>query len=382
MRNLPGTALSLVAAFVCLPALHSQTFTVLHAFQSPDGARPMAGLTEDATGNLYGTTPYGGDYQSGTAFKLDPSGTFTVLHAFGATATDGVAPFSPLLLSRDGNLYGTTAYGGNDQSGTVFELTPSGNENILHDFDGADGSNPFSGLIAGRNSTALYGTTSAGSGGSVAYQIAPNGAETTLSTQLAPNFYGSLVQDASGDLWGTTGGGHSLCSGGCGTIVRLHKTATGWVQTTTYTFTGAADGGNPSAGLVYDRFRHVFFGVTPYGGANGDGVLFELDATGTKLTVLHNFSFFTDGAHPTANLTLDPLGDIYGVTPGGGPDDQGTVFMQTIWGQFLTLHTFTSSVGTPTGSLLLDWKHMKLYGTTFWGGDPVCDCGVIYSITP
>jgi uncharacterized repeat protein (TIGR03803 family) len=353
----------------------------------------MARLTGDSAGNLYGTTAYGGDYGSGTAFKLDSGDNFTVLHSFGATAEDGAQPFAPLVLGRDGNLYGTTASGGIDCGsgdggcGTVFQLTPSGNETVLHYFDGgepssSDGIHPYAGFIALRGSNAMAGTTSAGFNGSVAYEITPAGTETVLAHQTSPNFYGSLVQDASGDLWGTTGGGHLLCEGGCGSIVRLHRTASGWIANTTYNFTGKGDGGNPSAGLVYDGLRHVFYGVAPYGGAEGYGVLFELDSTGTKLTVLHNFDFETDGAYPTQNLTIDPLGDVYGVTPGGGPDNQGTVFVYTILGQFATLHTFTSSAGTPAGSLLLDWKKMTLYGTTFWGGDPDCQCGVIYSIRP
>ena len=397
MRSLQAAFLPLAAAFLCLPSTQAQTFTVLHTFQDSDGVRPMAGVTEDHAGNLYGTTAYGGLYDSGTAFKLTRNGNFTVLHSFGATAADGAEPFSPLLLDRRGNLYGTTVLGGSNCEpggtdslgcGTVFKISPSGNESVIHAFgaggpSSGDGMNPFSGLIADRSSNVMYGTTWDGFNGSVVYQITPAGNETILYTQKDPNLYGPLVLDASGDLWGTTGGGASdPCQGSCGSVFRLQKTSSGWVQTTTYTFTGQADGANPWAGLVYDRLRHVFYGVTPYGGAFGFGVLFELDSTGTQLTVLHSFDFHTDGAHPIANLIMDPLGNVYGVTPGGGANNQGTAFIYTVWGQFMTLHTFTSSAGTPEGGLLFDWKTMTLFGTTAAGGDPVCHCGVVYSIAP
>jgi uncharacterized repeat protein (TIGR03803 family) len=394
MRPLQAALLLLAAAFLCPSFTPAQTFTVLHTFQSSDGARPMAALTEDRAGNLYGTTAYGGLYDSGTVFKMARNGTFTLLHSFGATANDGADPFSPLLLDRYGNLYGTTVMGGANCEpgvtdftgcGTVFRINPSGTESVLHNFGSSpgDGMNPFSGLIADPISNALYGTTWGGSNGSVAYQITPAGNESVLYTQTGPSLYGPLVQDASGDLWGTSGGGNSNpCQPSCGTVFRLHKTASGWIASTTYTFTGAADGANPWAGLVYDRLRHVFYGVTPYGGANGFGVLFRLDSTGTQLTVLHSFDYHTDGAHPTANLILDPLGDVYGVTPGGGSNNQGTAFMYTAWGQFMTLHTFTSSAGTPEGGLIFDWKTATLYGTTAAGGDAVCQCGVVYSIAP
>ncbi len=284
--------------------------------------------------------------------------------------------------------------------GTVFKINSSGKETVLHAFDGGDlsstdGMTPVSGLVADSNSKVMYGTTASGYNGSVVYQITPAGKETILYTLQDSTLYGSLVQDVHGDLWGTTGGGTDrACEADCGTIFKLHKTSRGWVETTTYSFTGSADGANPWAGLVYDRVHHVFYGLTVVGGAHqtcwyegvlgGCGVLFKLDSTGTKLTVLHSFNGTTDGEFPTANLVLDSLGNVYGATGYGGSNGAGTVFVYTAWGQFMTLHTFTGGAGGdgPFGSLTLDRKKLILYGTTYGGGDPTCQCGVVYSIAP
>jgi uncharacterized repeat protein (TIGR03803 family) len=407
MRPFQGASLALAAAFLCLPSTQAQTFNVLHSFQSTDGSGPQAGVIEDNSGNLYGTTLDGGTYLGGTVFKLTPKGKLSVLHNFHATTSDGLEPFAPLILDDNGNLYGTTVAGGEDCTGsdtsgcgTVFKINPSGKETILHAFEGGDpsstdGMNPFSGLIADRNSNAMYGTTWGGYNGSVVYQINPSGKETILYTLSDSTLYGSLVQDNNGDLWGTTGGGTDhACESNCGSVFKLHKTSKSWVETTTYSFTGSSDGADPWAGLVYDSIHHVFYGVTELGGANqtcwyegvlgGCGVLFRLDSTGTKLTVLHSFNG-TDGEFPVANLILDPAGNIYGTTSFGGPaSSYGTVFAYTIGGQFITLHAFTGGAdgSSPEGSLLLDKRKAVIYGTTVSGGDPTCQCGVVFSITP
>ena len=409
MRYFFGALVSLSAVFVCLPSTQAQTFTVLHSFQNTDGASPEARVVQDSSGNLYGTTEFGGAYSGGTVFKLTAKGKFSLLHSFGGTAADGLEPIAPLLLDDNGNLYGTTLAGGgcsagtsNIGCGTVFKINSSGKESVIHAFQGDnsssnDGTNPTSGLIADSDSNTMYGTTYDGYYGGVVYQITPSGKETILYTApFYPTLYGSLVQDARGDLWGTSGGGNDhVCEGGCGTVFKLHKTSKGWVETTTYTFTGKADGADPWAGLVYDSVRHVFYGVTELGGANqtcyyegslgGCGVLFKLDSTGTKLTVLHSFNGKVDGQFPIANLILDPAGNVYGTTSFAGANSfGGTVFAYTTGGQFITLHTFTGGTdgSSPEGGLFLDRKKAVIYGTTVAGGDPTCQCGVVFSIAP
>jgi uncharacterized repeat protein (TIGR03803 family) len=131
--------------------------TVLHSFGSgSDGAEPMSGLIMDSAGNLYGTTPVGGLHGFGTVFKLTPSGTETILHNF-AGGTDGIEPSSGLTMDTKGNLYGTTALGGGvgcpnidgpyGGCGTVYKITPSRKEIVIYRFPGGShGAVPANGL--------------------------------------------------------------------------------------------------------------------------------------------------------------------------------------------------------------------------------------------
>ena len=143
------------------------TETVLFRFDGADGESPAAGVIFDAAGNLYGTTIGGGAYGSGTVFELTPNGdgswTELVLHSFRNDGTDGYYPWAGLILDADGNLYGTTAAGGAYGDGTVFELTRSNRfqETVLHNFSGADGRWPQASLIFDAAGN-LYGTTGAG----------------------------------------------------------------------------------------------------------------------------------------------------------------------------------------------------------------------------
>jgi len=149
--------------------------TVLYSFTGgADGSQPVGGLLRDSAGNLYGTTPYGGASGNGVVFKLDTTGTETVLYSFTGGA-DGSQPEAGLIQDPEGNLYGTTYYGGAPENGVVFELDTTGTETVLYSFaGGADGSNPYAGLI--RDSAGnLYGTARFGgiSGSGVVFRIQP-----------------------------------------------------------------------------------------------------------------------------------------------------------------------------------------------------------------
>jgi uncharacterized repeat protein (TIGR03803 family) len=136
--------------------------TVLHGFNpSTDGGYPEAGLIMDSSGSLYGTTAYrGSSANGGTVFKVDPSGNLTVLHIFGGN--DGLNPVAGLIMDSSGNLYGTTAYGGANGAGTVFKIDPSGTETVLHSFNSSvDGGYPYGGLVMDSSGN-LYGTAAYG----------------------------------------------------------------------------------------------------------------------------------------------------------------------------------------------------------------------------
>jgi uncharacterized repeat protein (TIGR03803 family) len=151
--------------------------TVLHTFgNGDDGEQPNADLTLGSDGNLYGTTPFGGSNATlpsdggmgggsspGTVFKVTPDGVETVIHSFSISPDDGSFPLAGVFQGSDGNLYGTTAFGGAKSLGTVFRLTPAGVETVLHSFTGGagDGDGPGGNLIEGSDGN-LYGTTGGG----------------------------------------------------------------------------------------------------------------------------------------------------------------------------------------------------------------------------
>jgi uncharacterized repeat protein (TIGR03803 family) len=132
-------------------------YKVLYSFKGKgDGAYPFAGLTE-LNGTLYGTTQQGGAHKDGTIFAITPSGSESVLYSFGGGSGDGSEPFAGVTV-LNGQLYGTTAHGGPQDDGTIFSLTPSGSEAVLHSFTGgAGGRLPYANLTA--MGGALYGTT-------------------------------------------------------------------------------------------------------------------------------------------------------------------------------------------------------------------------------
>jgi uncharacterized repeat protein (TIGR03803 family) len=159
-----------VCAIAILAAQSAQAQTLYSFKGQPDGANPVAGVTQDAEGNLYGTTDAGGTSNVGTVFKLSKAGKETVLHSFKGGADDGAVPLAGVMLDAKGNLFGTTAAGGDlscpvqeDKGcGVVFQLSPTGKFTVLYRFTGgADGAIPHSGVIQDTDGN-LYGTTEAG----------------------------------------------------------------------------------------------------------------------------------------------------------------------------------------------------------------------------
>ena len=298
--------------------------TVLYSFQGgADGALPVAGLIRGAKGELYGATVEGGAAGHGTIFKLDATGTEIVLHHF--RSADGSYPDASLLRDASGNLYGATLEGGASNAGTVFMLGRNREETVLHSFTGADGRFPYSygGLIRDANGN-FYGTSLAGgaSDQGVVFKLNAAGREIILHTFTGGTDggypYAGLVMDEKGNLYGTTYMGGAS---GQGTIFRVTQ---GGKETVLYSFTGAADGGNPAARLLRDK-KGNFFGTTYYGGASNSGVVFKLDKN-HNLTVLHSLDYANDGGYPTARLIRDASGNLYGTASAGGASNRGTVF--------------------------------------------------------
>jgi len=327
--------------------------TILHTFWGGDGLGPDS-LIRDHEGNLYGAaadggTPEGGKclFGCGAIFKVDKSGKETVLYAF-TGGTDGWDPFGPLVSDRSGSVDGTAEFGGNARCqaigcGVVFRVGEDGKETVLHSFNGVpDGTEPSYGVIQDEQGN-LYGTTAQGgdptkcdgAGCGVVFKVTHSGKETLLYSFTGgadgggPS--GPLLRDADGNLYGVTayGGDLSVCQtgrffNGCGVLFRLD---TSGKEIALYDFRGGPVGRTPQGGLVRDS-NGAFYGVTFSGGSDGCGdhsgcgVVFKVDANGNE-TVLHTFTGGSDGAWPNGNLIMDAAGNLYGTTAAGGDPSCG-----------------------------------------------------------
>ena len=138
-------------------------FTSLHSFDNSDGSEPVGGLVQAVDGNFYGATQTGGAFGFGTIYKITSLGTYTILYNFcmSSSCPDGSFPQDSLIQGTDGNLYGTTLFGGTFGLGTIFSISTGGTFTTLHSFDSADGSDPWAGLVQDTNGT-FYGTTYSG----------------------------------------------------------------------------------------------------------------------------------------------------------------------------------------------------------------------------
>jgi uncharacterized repeat protein (TIGR03803 family) len=214
--------------------------TVLYSFNGPDGAYPSSALLRDTQGNLYGTTLAGGANNScqsgcGTVFKLDQQGQLTVLYSF-MGGHDGWYVTTGLVRDAHGNLYGTTAGGGTSNLGTIYEISNSGKESVLHSFKGADGQAAQDLFLAPDNT--LYGAAYLGGGSCPAegqfgcgtvFKFNKTSGMTILHRfqGLNDGIYplGPVIIDSSGFLYGATQlgpRGHCYTKGyGCGTIWKL-----------------------------------------------------------------------------------------------------------------------------------------------------------------
>jgi uncharacterized repeat protein (TIGR03803 family) len=374
---------------VAVPA-QAAKFKTLYVFQGgSDASSPIGGLTKD--GKLrYGTTYYGGANNLGSVYTLAKDGTETVLYSFG-TGIDGANPEAGLIADAKGTLYGTTYYGGAQDRGTVFKITPKGKETVLYSFcpnypHCTDGFNTSSGLILDSSGN-LYGTTYAGGADSlgVVFKVAQDGTETVLysfkggNDGADPN--AGLVADASGNFYGTTYDGGTS---GLGTVFKLAASGT---ESVLYSFAGGSDGAYPFASLILDAKGNLY-STTYQGGSSNHGTVFKLAPSGTE-TVLYAFAGGSDGTSPDSSLTMDKKGNLYSSTLYGGNlsdcsgNGCGTTFRLAPDGTKTILHAFAGTDGAqPSGSLLAG-KKGEFIGTTYNGGNTGCGgtgCGAIYEL--
>ena len=342
--------------------------STLATFTGANGQEPEGGVTIDAAGDLFGTTATGGADGDGTVFEISKAaGELTTLATF-TGAANGAFPQGGVTLDSAGDLFGTTELGGADSEGTVFEVSKATGElTTVATFTGANGSQPLGGLTIDAAGD-LFGTTATGGadGDGTLFEISKaTGELTTLASFTGANGSfprGNLTIDAAGDLFGTTelGGANND-----GTVFEVSK-ATGEL-TTLATFTGA-NGAKPFGGLTIDAAGDLF-GTTSAGGADSDGTVFEISASTGELTTLATFTG-ANGADPFGGLTIDAAGDLFGTTSAGGADDDGTVFeIAKSTGELTTLASFTGGANSknPYGGVTLDAAG-DLLGLTINGG--------------
>ena len=361
------------------------TLTLLHAFTPGEGDFATA-VVQGTDGNFYGTLRAGPG--GGAVFKVTPAGSLTILHRFTGTNGDGEPSFDSgdLVRAADGNLYGTTAYGGDGQEfighGTAFKVLPDGTFSTIYQFTGGvDGAYPSTALVQGRDGN-LYGTTGVRNqnGGDeppgTVFRMTTSGTLTTIRSSFA-GFEGftpeaALIEGPDGNLFGTT------AEGGTNYLGTVFRTTPSGVTTTLHAFSGA-DGAAPRAALLLGPDGN-FYGTTAAGGSSNLGTVFRMAPDGA-IAVLHAFTSGADGAAPYASLVRGPDGNFYGTTRDGGPLNFGTVFRVTPAGAYAELYQFAGGYdgGHPLAALVLG-RDGNFYGTTSITG--AFNAGTTFRITP
>ncbi|HEY6292936.1 MAG TPA: choice-of-anchor tandem repeat GloVer-containing protein [Terriglobia bacterium] len=371
--------------------LSAQTFATIHSFDGTDGELPYAAMSQATDGNLYGTTYYGGASSSGNVFKITTAGTLTTPYSFCSESdcADGEYTYAAPVQGTDGNFYGTTYLGGANDQGTIFKLSPSGALTTLHSFDGTDGAEPLAGVVQAGNG-AFYGATYLGGskGDGTVFKVTSSGTFTMLHSFCSQtgcadgeNPFAVLILGTDGNLYGTTlaGGSH-----GDGTVFKITPSGTLTVLHSFCSQSGCPDGEFPQTGMVQGTNGN-FYGTTILGGAYGNGTIFKITPSGT-LTTLYNVcsqSGCPDGNYLYAGLTQATDGNLYGIMQIGGAHGYGTIFKMTPSGMMTTLYSFCSQSGCSDGEYpaggLVQDTNGNLYGTTADGG--TAGDGTVFSLS-
>lgn len=358
-------------------------------FNQTDGASPNGSLIVDAEGDLFGTTQTGGASGDGTVFEIvnTPTGYASVPTTLASfNGSNGNSPSSELIMDAAGNLYGTTQTGGANGDGTVFEIAKTATgyastPTTLVSFNGTDGSQVYAGLTFDAAGN-LLGTTAVGgaNGKGTLFEVAKTGSGYANTPTTIVNFsdgatpVAGLITDANGDLFGTTSSGGPF-GAGFGTAFEVPKTASGYAAPVILAAFNGDNGSSPDGGLVADANGDLF--GTANGGPGGNGVVYEIaktaDGYADAPTILVSFNL-TDGAGPVGSLIMDAAGNLFGVTSVGGQfGSGGEVFeiAKTADGYASTpilLASFDYNNGANPGAGLVADAAGNLFGTTNQGG--------------
>jgi uncharacterized repeat protein (TIGR03803 family) len=328
---------SVTSAFAALNVIPvsapGTVLATLHSFLGgADGYKPGP-LTLGSDGNIYGTTEFGGTSHAGSVFMVTASGLVTNVASFDGTA--GFGPLGGVVQGPDGNFYGTTQFGGTNDSGNVFVMTPARTNFVLNP-------NGTFGLSISSTLNNLYSFTGGSDG----------------NTPVAP-----LIRGADGNLYGTTENGGDFAAG------NVFKISTNGTITNVYSFTNGVDGGFPTNALMQGVDGN-FYGVTQSGGTNSFGGVFRLTPAGTFSTV-YSFTGGADGKFPNGPPVQGLDGSLYGTTRHNkfrGIEFYGVVFKVTTNGVFNMLYMLNSGDGHYPAAGVIQGSDGIFYGTAEFGG--------------
>jgi|HubBroStandDraft_4_1064222.scaffolds.fasta_scaffold00006_123 uncharacterized repeat protein (TIGR03803 family) len=344
----------------------------LYPFKGGTDGRFPTGAFIDGGGVWYGTTGGGRRFQ-GTVFAFTPSGGEHVVHLFRHGKSEGELPDALTVL--DGTLYGTTRAGGTNGFGTVFSVTPSGSLHVVYAFAGGqDGATPAAiTTIDGK----LYGVTESGgiNNAGTVFELTTSGSERVLyrfADGTDGRTPGGWLVVKGHTIYGTTntGGSDGCYSVGCGIVFSV---TTAGVERVVYAFQGGNDGEYPSTLIMLDG---ALYGTTPFGGPDNEGTVFTISASGQE-RVLHSFGGGADGYYPSGLIAVDHK--LYGTTGFGNASFIGALFELSKSGQEKTLYQFTGQRAgeVPWGHLI--YSNGVLYAISAYGGFK--SLGNIYSYT-
>lgn len=363
-------------------------FSKLKDFNKADGSSPFGSLIQVADGKFYGLTFQGGNSDIGVMFSFDPSSnTYKKLEDFGADV-NGHKPSASLVRARNGKLYGMNTFGGTFNLGVIFSLDPiTSVYSPLINFDSINGSNPYGSLIQASDGK-LYGMTSKGgnNNGGIIFSFDPQTLTFTKLNDLnkddGDNPYGSLTEASDGKLYGLTSNDGKF---GYGSIISYDPFSSSFSKLEDFDY---INGGNPYGSLVQAADGKLY-GVTSAGGngyiirndTTGAGVIFSIDPLKLIYKKIKDFNYYNDGGYPYGSLIKATDGKLYGMTNSGGINNAGVIFsFDPKRSTFNKLNDFDDFNGANPYGNLMQAGDGKLYGMTFDGG--INNFGVIFSFDP
>jgi uncharacterized repeat protein (TIGR03803 family) len=369
-RVLTFLTLSAIVCLGCSAYADASNLTLNVFYSFANGESPNASVVMGTNGGFHGTTATGGPNNFGGIFEVARNGVLT--SEIWLDGSNGAAPMAPLIQDKSGNFYGTASSGGASNSGTIFRITSAGQFQLLASFRNTNGATPLAPLLEGTNGW-FYGTTFSGGSDSLGSIFSINAAGVLTNVYSFDGSDGAnpaagLIEGTDGNLYGTTEYGGA---GGLGTVFKLT-----YAGALTNLCSFSSDTGAFPGGLIED-VKSNFYGSTISGGTDFAGTIFKITAFNTLQTL---FMFhINDGANPNSPLTARNDGTWYGTTEEGGASGMGTLFYLDTNGFLTNLISFAGTNGALPRSGVVQGIDGNFYGTTSQGG--AYDFGEIYQLT-